>query len=70
MFAGAAGFLQFLQHCIKRKAARFLPRREGDVGLQVLGHETLRRHEQEHFVILDLDALCAPVLSSERAAST
>lgn len=28
------------------------------------------RHEQDHFVILDLDALCAPVLSSERAAST
>lgn len=28
------------------------------------------RHEQQHFIILDLDALCSPVLSSERAAST
>lgn len=28
------------------------------------------RHDQEHFIILDLDALCGPVLSSERAASS
>ena len=39
--------LQLLQHLVEREAAGLLPRRELDVGLQVLGHEGLRRHEHE-----------------------
>src|SRR5262249_19036183 len=41
--AAAATFLQLRQHLVERKAARFLPGRILDVGLQMLAHDVLRR---------------------------
>src|ERR1044071_6613503 len=43
----AAGFLQLRQHLVEREAAGLLPRRELDIGLQVLADEVLCRHERE-----------------------
>ena len=57
MLAAAAALLELLEHLIEREAAGLLPRRKLDVGLQVLAHVGLRRHEQ-------VSALEPPVLIS------
>ncbi len=44
--------------------------REQLPGVDPVMVRAVARHEGEHFVILDLDALCGPVLSSERVASS
>ncbi len=43
----SAALLQLRHHFVQRKAARRLPRREIDVGLQVPDHESLGRHERK-----------------------
>jgi len=56
VLATVARFLELLQHLIEGEAAGLLAWRIGNVGLQVLTHEGLRRHGQER-VIEDIIAV-------------